>query len=110
MLPEAITYSIGVLGAASIVFSIVYARLLRQRYDPRACMQSMKRLAEEASERERFWLSRVKQLCGLSEDAMRILESLERGEIQILCKDGSPAVIAAGKIVCLGVEGRGTSE
>ena len=105
-------YTLPVAGAASILVSIVYVRLLRGRYDPRACMESMKGLeekllaeirglAEEASERERFWLQRVRKLCGLSEDAARILEALEKGEIQILCSDGSPAVVAAGKIICL---------
>ena len=112
MLSELLVYSLPVAGAASILVSIVYVRLLRGRYDPRACMESMReleerllaeirRLSEEAGERERFWVQRVRKLCGLSEDAARILEALERGEIQLLCSDGTPAVVAAGKVICL---------
>ena len=112
MLVELLLYTLPVVSVAGIVVSIIYARLVKQRYDPRTCLRAMreaeerlvgevKRLAEEASERERFWVQRVRKLCGLSEDAARILEALEKGEIQILCSDGSPAIVAAGKIICL---------
>ena len=119
MLAEPILlYTLPVVGAASLAVSVIYVRLLRARYDPQACMRSLaeieqrlagevKRLAEEGAERERFWLQRVRKLCGLSEDAMRILDALEKGEIQLLCSDGSPALLAAGRVICLR-EGRGS--
>ena len=83
--------------AAVVVAALAYTVARR----PRQLLAQVKMLEERLAETEKEWHERMQRLCGLNKDAQVLLEALSKGEVSLVCKDGKPASVIGGKIVCL---------
>lgn len=59
------------------------------------------RLEEKLAEKDAECYQRMQRLCGLERDAAALLDALSNGEVAVFCKDGRPAAIVGGKVICL---------
>ena len=82
---------------AVVVAAIAYAAARR----PKELLRQLRRLEEQLAQTEAAWQERMQRLCGLDKDAQVLLDALAKGEISIVCRDGKPATVIGGKIVCL---------
>ncbi len=59
------------------------------------------RLEERLAEKDTECYQKMQRLCGLERDAAALLDALENGEAVVMCRDGRPAAVIGGKLVCL---------
>ena len=59
------------------------------------------RLEEQLANKDIECYEKMQRLCGLERDAAALLDALENGEAVVMCKDGRPAAVIGGKLVCL---------
>ncbi len=103
----AVAQAITLIAVPLSIFLLVMA--LREIRAARCdCSAAARKAAEEARlEAERECVERIRRECGLSEEAQLILEKVLRGELILLCRDGSLAQVIGGRVVCVGEVGHG---
>ena len=58
-------------------------------------------LEEQLAGKDIECYEKMRRLCGLERDAAALLDSMQSGEVAVVCKDGRPAAIVGGRVVCL---------
>ena len=59
------------------------------------------RLEERLAEKDAECYQKMQRLCGLERDAAALLDALSNGDVAVFCRDGRPAAIVGGRVICL---------
>ena len=88
------------VGVAAAALAVALAR--RGSYGREA--ELLKRIAElekRLAEKDAECYQKMQRLCGLERDAAALLDALQRGDVVVTCREGAPAAIIGGRLICL---------
>lgn len=86
-------YILGLLGL------IVLAR--RPHVECKALHARLEELEEELARAESQKIHYAAKIAGLAPEAARLLDAVLSGEAKVYCRDGRPATIVGGEVICM---------
>lgn len=73
----------------------------RPHIECKALQARLEELEEELARAESEKIYYASKIAGLAPEAARLLDAVLRGEVSVYCRDGRPATVVGGEVICL---------